>query len=104
MTKNPTVLKWLEEMKELLQPEKVVWVDGTDAQRDELRALFEEFEAGKSPEARFAKVMDNFQPLLLNNSNGGADWREHKVSRSKVVGRQLAVRISEELNNKKNEQ
>ena len=38
MTKNPTVLKWLEEMKELLQPEKVVWVDGTDAQRDELRA------------------------------------------------------------------
>ncbi|MEE0928237.1 MAG: phosphoenolpyruvate carboxykinase, partial [Acutalibacteraceae bacterium] len=38
MTKNPTVLKWLEEMKELLAPEKVVWVDGTDAQRDELRA------------------------------------------------------------------
>ena len=38
MTKNPTVLKWLEEMKELLQPEKVVWVDGTDAQREELRA------------------------------------------------------------------
>ncbi|MBE6781127.1 MAG: phosphoenolpyruvate carboxykinase (GTP) [Ruminococcaceae bacterium] len=38
MTKNPSVLKWLEEMKDLLQPEKVVWIDGTDAQRDELRA------------------------------------------------------------------
>ena len=37
MTKNPSVLKWLEEMKELLQPENVVWVNGTDAQRDELR-------------------------------------------------------------------
>ena len=59
-----------------------------DDQRDELRALFEEFEAGKSAEARFVKAMDNFQPLLLNNSNGGADWREHKVTRTKVVGRQ----------------
>ncbi len=38
MTKNPTVLKWLEEMKELLQPDTVMWIDGTDAQRDELRA------------------------------------------------------------------
>jgi hypothetical protein len=43
-----------------------------DDQRDELRALFDEFEAGKTPEARFAKTMDNFQPLLLNDSNGGA--------------------------------
>ncbi len=57
-------------------------------QRDELRALFEEFEDGKSPEARFAKVMDNFQPLLLNDANSGADWRKHKVTKSKVVNRQ----------------
>ncbi len=57
-------------------------------QRDELRALFDEFEACETAEARFAKAMDNFQPLLLNNSNDGADWREHKVTRSKVVGRQ----------------
>lgn len=59
-----------------------------DDQRDEFRALFEEFEAGESAEARFAKTMDNFQPLLLNDSNGGADWREHNVTKSKVVGRQ----------------
>ena len=59
-----------------------------DDQREELRALFEEFEAGKTAEARFAKTMDNFQPLLLNDSNGGADWREHKVTKSNVVGRQ----------------
>ncbi len=57
-------------------------------QRDELRALFEEFEACESPEARFAKAMDNFQPLLLNHSNGGADWREHQVEKSKVIKRQ----------------
>ncbi len=57
-------------------------------QCDELRAIFEEFEDGKSPEARFAKVMDNFQPLLLNDANSGADWRKHKVTKSKVVNRQ----------------
>ena len=39
MTENKTVLKWLEEMKELLQPDNVVWIDGSDKQRDELRAL-----------------------------------------------------------------
>ena len=57
-------------------------------QRDELYALFEEFEAAETPEARFVKTMDNFQPLFLNNSNGGKDWREHKVTKSKVVARQ----------------
>lgn len=62
----------------------------------ELRALFEEFESGESPEARFAKVMDNFQPLQLNHSNGGADWRAHKVTKSKVVGRQLTSSLGSE--------
>lgn len=55
-----------------------------DDQRDELRGLFEEFEANETPEARFAHVMDNFQPLLLNNANDGGDWRAHRVSRSQV--------------------
>ncbi len=39
MTENKTVLKWLDEMKALLQPDKVVWVDGTEKQQAELRAL-----------------------------------------------------------------
>ena len=38
MTKNPTVLKWLEEMKTLLQPENVVWIDGSKEQIEALRA------------------------------------------------------------------
>jgi len=58
-----------------------------DDQRDELRALFEEFEAYETPEAKFARAMDNFQPLLLNNSNGGADWRSHEVTKTQVMGR-----------------
>ncbi|MBR5523847.1 MAG: phosphoenolpyruvate carboxykinase (GTP) [Clostridia bacterium] len=39
MTNNKTVLAWLEEMKALLTPDNVVWVDGSDEQRDELRRL-----------------------------------------------------------------
>ena len=57
-------------------------------QGKELRDLFEEFEAGETPEARFARTMDNLQPLLLNDANGGADWREHGVRRSQVMNRQ----------------
>jgi len=39
MTNNKTVIKWLDEMKELLTPDNVVWVDGSDEQREELRKL-----------------------------------------------------------------
>ena len=67
-----------------------------DDQRDELRALFEEFEACETAEARFARTMDNFQPLLLNHSNGGADWRKHQVTKSKVVGRQQTSSLGSE--------
>lgn len=59
-----------------------------DDQGVELRSLFEEFEAGETPEARFARTMDNLQPLLLNDANGGADWIAHSVRRSQVMNRQ----------------
>ncbi len=39
MTTNKTVLKWLDEMKDLLTPDKVVWIDGSDEQTEELRKL-----------------------------------------------------------------
>ena len=47
-----------------------------DDQKQDLQALFDEFEERKTPEARFARALDNLQPLLLNNSNDGGDWRE----------------------------
>lgn len=62
------------------------------AQKEELTALFDEFEEARTAESRFAHVMDNLQPLLLNNSNGGADWREHEVYASQVYGRQQKTR------------
>lgn len=65
-------------------------------QHYELLSLFEEFEAGESAEARFAKAMDNFQPLLLNHTNGGMDWLVHKVTKTKVVGRQKTTALGSE--------
>ncbi len=66
-------------------------------QGKELRALFEEFEANETAEAHFAHAMDNFQPLLLNDSNEGGDWQEHQVTRKQVDGRQKGSRIGSEL-------
>ena len=37
--------------------------------------------------------MDNLQPLLLNNSNGGGDWREHGVTAEQVYGRQSKTKL-----------
>ncbi len=66
-------------------------------------ALFDEFEAYESAESKFAHAMDNLQLLLLNNSNGGADWREHQVTAEQVYGRQSktqkgSVRLYEVIN------
>lgn len=57
-------------------------------QAAELAGLFDEFDEGKSPEARFANAMDNLQPLILNHSNGGKDWTDHQVTYDQVFQRQ----------------
>ena len=65
-------------------------------QKAELVALFDEFEDNKTAEAKFAHAMDNLQPLMLNNSNGGADWREHGVTKEQVYGRQSRTKEGSE--------
>lgn len=67
-----------------------------DDQKEELMAIFEEFEAGETSEAKFARAMDNLQPLLLNNSNDGGDWRSHEVSADQVYGRQIGTKAGSE--------
>ena len=62
-------------------------------QGEELKGLFEEYEANETPEARFVRVMDNFQPLLLNNSNDGQDWKEHGIRKSQVMKRHIATQL-----------
>ena len=65
-------------------------------QKTELTALFDEFEAYETAEARYAHSLDNLQPLLLNNSNEGGDWKEHQVSAEAVYGRQRKTRLGSE--------
>ena len=67
-----------------------------DEQKAELTALFDEFEAYETAEAKFARAMDNFQPLLLNNSNDGGDWRAHGVTAEQVYGRQTKTKLGSE--------
>ena len=62
-------------------------------QGEELKSLFEEYEANETPEARFVRVMDNFQPLLLNNSNDGRDWKEHEITKSQVLKRHMKTKL-----------
>ena len=65
-------------------------------QKEELTALFDEFEEWKSPEAKYAHALDNLQPLILNNSNDGGDWVEHGVSAGTVYGRQKKTKLGSE--------
>ena len=62
----------------------------------ELAALFDEFEACETPEARFARALDNIQPMMLNHSNGGGDWREHGIAAEQVYRRQSRTRLGSE--------
>lgn len=58
-----------------------------DDQKDKFRGLWEEYEEGETPEAKFAASMDRIQPLMLNNASGGLAWKEHEVKASQVYGR-----------------
>ncbi|MCP3097496.1 HD domain-containing protein [Myxococcus sp. K15C18031901] len=56
--------------------------------------LWQEFERGESPEARFANAVDRAMPVLLNLANEGQSWRENGISHARVVGR-IAAPIQE---------
>lgn len=66
-------------------------------QKSDLQAIFDEFEENKTPEAKFAHAMDNLQPILLNNSNNGSDWREHKVTKEQIYKRQIKTKEGSEV-------
>jgi len=57
------------------------------------RALWEEFEAGQTPDAHMANALDRFAALLQNTANGdGGTWRAHGVSREAVLRRMEPIR------------
>ena len=53
----------------------------------EVFALWEEFEEGETPEAKYAEALDRFQPILLNYGSGGIAWQEHGISSEQVIAR-----------------
>lgn len=55
------------------------------------RALWDEFEARQTPEAKFAAAVDRFQPMLLNCRTEGAAWRKHGVTRDRVLARNAYI-------------
>jgi putative hydrolase of HD superfamily len=55
------------------------------------RALWDEFEARVTPEARFAKAMDRLQPLLLNFGYGGGTWKSPGVTDQVVLERKSVI-------------
>ncbi len=62
-----------------------------DDQRDELRGLWDEFEARQSDDARFAAALDRLQPVLLNHATQGGRWRKNGVTAAKVLNRTKIV-------------
>ena len=58
-----------------------------EEQGEKLMALWEEFEAYETPEANFARTMDNIQPVMLNDATDGKAWLEHGVHLSQILGR-----------------
>lgn len=58
-----------------------------EAQRDELMELWHEFESVETGDAKFAKALDRFQPLLVNVFTGGGTWSESNVSYEQVLER-----------------
>lgn len=57
----------------------------------EYRALWEEFEARQTPEARFANTLDRIQPMLLNYKKGGISWKKHNVTAQQAISRNTGI-------------
>lgn len=69
---------------ELAAADRLFGILPTDEGR-RLRELWEEYEQGASPEARFAYALDRLQPMLLNHATRGAAWRSHDVTADRVL-------------------
>lgn len=61
-------------------------------QAEEMIAIWEEFEAGETSEAKFAKAMDRLEPLLQNTSNNGGTWKEFGVNYQKVYEKKSVIK------------
>lgn len=61
------------------------------AQAEEFIAIWVEFEEGFTEEAKFARSMDRFEPLLQNTSNNGGTWAEFNVKYDQVYEKKKVI-------------
>ena len=67
-------------------------------QKQKFRQLWEEFETAETPEAKFARAMDNVQPIMLNSATDGKSWEERGIRLSQILRRnQITPEGSEKL-------
>ena len=83
---NDEEAKKTQRERELKGAERIFGMLPPD-QGEKLRALWDEFEAGETPEARFAHTMDNIQPTMLNDASKGKAWATRGVHLSQILGR-----------------
>lgn len=60
-------------------------------QQGEIHALWQEFEARTTPEARFAAALDRLMPLLHNFHTQGRSWQEHGIHAGQVRARNAHI-------------
>lgn len=60
----------------------------------DLRTLWEEFEAGVTPDSRFANAVDRIQPFLQNTKTRGGTWRIYNLTREEVLHRMDPIRTA----------
>lgn len=76
--------------REAIAADRVFGLLPTD-QAQAFRALWDEFEARETPEAKFAAACDRLQPMLLNIHTEGASWRKHGITHERVVARNAHI-------------
>jgi putative hydrolase of HD superfamily len=76
--------------RECIAADRIFGLLPADQARD-FRALWDEFEAQQTPEAKFALACDRFQPVLLNTRTEGGGWRKHGVTQDRVVARNSKI-------------
>ena len=84
-----------QKVREDMAKEKIFSMLPED-QKKEMIALFDEFDEHKTAEAKFARAMDNLQPLLLNNSNNGIDWKSKGINAEQIYERQSKTKLGSE--------
>lgn len=82
-----------KEDRELAAADKIYGMLDEDKGK-ELRALWDEFEERKTPEALFAASMDRLQPILSNYHNNGGTWKKYDVSQSQIYERVAPIKES----------